>query len=91
MGEACAPEDLAGRKVAWLVWGLPNLLIFTGIFWSAGHVWLWTLALLVAGGACIVNAARCGRRHCHFTGPLYLLGAAATLLDGLRLLSIYWV
>lgn len=51
-----------------------------GIFWSEARVWLWTPALAFAGAACLVNAARCGRRHCFFTGPLYL--AAAGVVAG---------
>ena len=31
------------------------------------------------GGACIANARRCGRTHCRFTGPFYLLVAAAVI------------
>jgi len=27
------------------------------------------------GGACLVNAVRCGRLHCYVTGPFFLLGA----------------
>ncbi len=45
---------------------------------------------MVTGLACIVNARRCGRRHCLFTGPLYLLGALASLLNGLRVFFIPW-
>ena len=39
--------------------------------------------LRLAGVACVVNAARCGRVHCYITGPLYLLAAVATLLAGM--------
>lgn len=91
----CATEsqqrnDLVGSRMAWLAWRLPNLLVLLGIFWSEGRVWLWLPAFLVAGVACLANAARCGRRHCYFTGPVYLLGAAATLLTGLGALSLHW-
>ncbi len=44
---------------------------------------LWTPAFIVAGAACVVNAAQCGRVHCYITGPLYLLAAVATLLAGM--------
>jgi hypothetical protein len=53
-------------------------MIVAGAFWPAGRFWLWIPAFLVAGGACLVNARRCGRVHCYATGPLYL-GAAGYL------------
>lgn len=61
-----------------------------GIFWSQARVWLWVPALLVGGTACLVNAARCGRLHCYFTGPLYLLAALATVLYGFHVLPFHW-
>ena len=70
MSEKYANNDLVGTRVAWVVWYLPSLLLVAGMFWSNGRLWLWTPALLVAGMACVVNAARCGRLHCYFTGPL---------------------
>ncbi len=39
----------------------------------------WSGALLWMGGACIANARRCGRTHCRFTGPFYLLMAAVVV------------
>jgi predicted small integral membrane protein len=78
--QSCASSDLADSEIAWLVWRFPAVLLLAGIFWHAARVWLWTPALVVAGVACVFNAARCGRRHCYFTGPLYLLGAAYVVL-----------
>lgn len=46
---------------------------------------MWTPALLTAAAACVVNAARCGRLHCYFTGPLFLFAAAGTFLRGLEI------
>jgi hypothetical protein len=37
------------------------------------------MALAVMGVACLLNARRCGRIHCYFTGP-FLIGAAAVAL-----------
>ncbi len=65
-------------------------MLVVGAFWSETRVWLWTPALLVAGTACLMNAARCGRLHCYFTGPLYLLAALATVLSGLRIVPLHW-
>ena len=33
---------------------------------------VWTVALVWMGVACILNARRCGRTHCRYTGPYYL-------------------
>ena len=33
---------------------------------------VWSIALLWMGTACILNAQRCGRTHCRYTGPYYL-------------------
>ena len=41
-----------------------------------------------AGTACVMNARRCGRRHCFYVGPLYLLAALASLLYGLNRLPL---
>jgi hypothetical protein len=48
----------------------------------------WTLSLVVMGGACLINARGCGRMHCYFTGPFFLLLAVASLSYGLRLLPL---
>lgn len=83
-------RDLVERRIAWLIWGLPKALLIVGVFWSEARVWLWTPALLVAGTSCLVNAARCGRLHCYFTGPLFLLAALATILSSLHILPLHW-
>jgi hypothetical protein len=46
---------------------------------------LWIPALLVMAAACVGNAARCGRRHCYITGPVYLLAAVYVALSALNL------
>jgi len=33
---------------------------------------IWIAALIWMGAACILNARRCGRTHCRYTGPYYL-------------------
>lgn len=66
------------------------VLIVAGNTWPESRGWFWTPALLMGGAACLFNAARCGRLHCYFTGPLYLLGAAATVLKSSGILSWPW-
>ncbi|MFM9850738.1 MAG: hypothetical protein ACKVP3_26885 [Hyphomicrobiaceae bacterium] len=33
---------------------------------------IWISMLIWMGGACLANAQRCGRTHCHYTGPFFL-------------------
>jgi hypothetical protein len=40
------------------------------------------------GVACLVNASRCGRVHCWFTGPFFILGALTSLGYGLGFLPL---
>lgn len=87
---SCKASDLAGRRIGWLVWGVPAALLLVGIAWSAARPWLWTPSLVIAGAACLANASRCGRLHCFVTGPLFLLGALATLLDAIGVVTIDW-
>ena len=79
----CSPGDLTGRKAAWLLWYLPIALLVVGLNWDRGRVWLWIPAFVVMGVGCLVNAARCRRIHCYFTGPLFLLAAVFVALSAL--------
>lgn len=92
MNEDCAQRDLVKNPDAMpLLWGLPAaIILLTGC--CAGGGWIvtisWTLSLLVMGGACLVNARGCGRTHCYFTGPFFLLMAVVSLLHGLQVLAL---
>ena len=37
--------------------------------------------LCLKGEGCLANATRCGRVHCYFTGPLYILAALYAALS----------
>jgi hypothetical protein len=43
---------------------------------------VWTVSLIWMGTACILNARRCNRTHCRFTGPYYLAMTAPVLVLG---------
>lgn len=53
---------------------------FRGIIWPAALIWM--------GSACLVNARRCRRTHCRFTGPFYLLVAALVVAFAAGVLPI---
>lgn len=90
-------KDWAGSFRAYMtVWGLPTLVIFAGIFADAQtRTILWTGALAWKGVACLLNARRCGRTHCRFTGPFYLLLIVPVVLHGFGVLPLgthaWWV
>ena len=89
MSETCTRKDFTRRSIAWLLWGLPAAALILGSFVaSVPRMLLWTSAFAVAGVACLVNAAQCGRVHCYITGPLYLLAAVATWLAGMEFVPL---
>ena len=51
---------------------------------------IWTVALLWMGTACILNAKRCGRIHCRYTGPYYLAMIVPVLVLGSGMVSVDW-
>ena len=78
-------KDFTTDRVATiLLWGIPHIVFFIGIFTNPTlRTILWPSALSIAGVGCLVNAFRCGRVHCYFTGPFYLLMAILSLLYGI--------
>ncbi len=88
---APARDLLSNRRTTILVYVLPTVAI---VATSLGGVpetvvaVVWTLAFAVMGIACVVNAVRCGRVHCYFTGPFLILIAAVALLHGLRIVPL---
>ncbi len=80
---------LRSRWATWLLWIGPwALILSTSTAGKITHTIAWTSAFTVGGVACLVNARRCGRLHCFYTGPAYLLAAIASLLYGLGLLPL---
>ncbi len=65
-----------------LVGNLSNSALAVAGTWAAGFA--------VMGTACVVNALRCGRVHCWFTGPWFLLAAAVTVLRYMGVVEISW-
>ena len=43
---------------------------------------IWIVSLAWMGVACIINAQRCGRTHCRYTGPFYLAMILPVLVLG---------
>jgi hypothetical protein len=49
---------------------------------NQGRAVVWAICLGVMATGCLVNARRCGRMHCYFTGPFLILMGLASLSYG---------
>ena len=72
---ACGPQQrdvlCSGTKM-FLFWCLPSFVFALGFFVSPGwRTVLWTLSLGLMSVSCLLNASRCSRIHCYFTGPFF--------------------
>ncbi len=81
-------RDLTASRAAWLFWYGPIAVIFAGSFWAPGRNWLWAGAFAVMGIGCLVNASRCRRLHCYFTGPLFLAAAGYAMAAQFQLVPL---
>src|SRR6059058_3151565 len=83
-------RDLLCRGLsAFLLWCVPWCAFAIGFGQAAElRTILWSTSLAVMGVACLINASRCGRVHCRFTGPFFILGALTSLGYGLGLLLL---
>jgi hypothetical protein len=71
-----------------LAWGLPIAVIVGGLLIDVpARTILWILALVWMGAACVLNARRCRRTHCRFTGPYYLAMIIPVLALGSGIVS----
>lgn len=79
----CQQRDWTCNYGGLLVWCLPAVALIAGLDSPLVRTWLWIPAFLIMGFGCVANAARCGRLHCYFSAPIFLLAAvyvAAALL-----------
>ena len=84
-------DILSKPLLSFLLYCLPVIAIVASGFEPVSRGWrtaVWTASLAVMGGACIANASRCGRIHCYFTGPFFLLAALAALLYGIGVIPL---
>jgi hypothetical protein len=83
-------RDWAGNRWSlMLVWGLPGLIMLAAAMGDPTvRGVIWTAMLLWMGGACLLNARRCTRTHCRFTGSFLLLMAGLVALHSLGALSL---
>lgn len=83
----CAKVDWAGSRLALAaVWGVPAAAMLLALLLEPGlRAAVWIAMLVWMGVACVANARRCGRTHCHYTGPFFLgmAGLVAAYAAGL--------
>ena len=79
---------VASKGRSALAWGIPHAAILGALFVPTPlRVVIWTIALIWMGAACILNARQCGRTHCRYTGPYYLVMIAPVLALGSGMVS----
>ena len=72
-----------------LAWWIPQAAILAGLFAPVPfRTGIWIAALIWMGTACILNARRCGRTHCRYTGPYYLAMIAPVFALGSGIVSV---
>jgi len=89
----CTDESATSASEDWvsalptyvMAWFLPMALLPLGLLVSLPvRTAVWAVALAWMGVACLINARRCGRTHCRFTGPYYLIMIVPVALIGIR-------
>jgi hypothetical protein len=64
---------LRSPRTSLFAWWVPQTGIIVSLFLPISlRTSIWIVALIWMGTACILNAKRCGRTHCRFTGPYYV-------------------
>jgi hypothetical protein len=83
---------LRSPRTSTLAWWLPSAAIAAGLLAPVPiRTMVWIAALVWMGTACLLNARRCGRIHCRYTGPYYLamIVPVGVLGSGLVAVGIY--
>jgi len=72
--QRCEQQDWAANWLALAaLWGLPTVAMLLALLLDP--IWravVWIAMLTSMGAACVINARRCGRTHCRYTGPFFL-------------------
>jgi hypothetical protein len=72
---------LASKRANALAWWLPLAAIVLALLFPAPvRAAVWIAALIWMGTACLLNARRCQRTHCRYTGPYFIAMSLPVLL-----------
>ncbi|PSK81804.1 hypothetical protein CLV79_11422 [Limimaricola soesokkakensis] len=89
MSEGPKRDLLSSARSAVLAWWLPvGVMVLAIPLPDAPKTVIWVLALAWMGGACLLNARRCGRVHCRYTGPFLLAMTLPVLVHGTGLVPL---
>jgi len=78
-----ARDWLGSVHTSLLAWWVPKAAILAGLLVPVSvRAVIWIVALIWMGAACILNARRCNRMHCRYTGPYYLAMIAPVIALG---------
>jgi hypothetical protein len=76
-------------RTNFLAWWIPQASIIAGLLVPVPiRSVVWSVALAWMGTACILNARRCGRTHCRYTGPYYLVMIVPVLVLSSNIASV---
>jgi hypothetical protein len=79
---------LASKRANALAWWLPLAAIVSALTAPTPiRAAVWIAALIWMGTACILNARRCRRTHCRYTGPYFIAMSAPVLLLAMGFVS----
>jgi hypothetical protein len=79
---------LRSPRTSLFAWWIPWIAVIAGLFAPIPvRTTIWIIALSWMGTACILNAKRCGRTHCRYTGPFYLAMIAPVVALGFGFVS----
>lgn len=71
-----------------LAWWMPKAAILAGLFVPvSARAVIWIIALIWMGAACLLNARRCNRTHCRYTGPYYFVMIVPVFVFGMGVVS----
>jgi hypothetical protein len=88
IAEQRSNDWLSSTHTNLLAWWIPNGAIIAALLVAVPlRATVWAVALLWMGTACFLNARRCGRTHCRYTGPYYLAMILPVLVLGFDLVS----
>ena len=84
-----AADWVGNARTNIIAWWIPKGAIIAALFAPIPlRAAVWTVALIWMGTACILNARRCGRNHCRYTGPYYLAMIAPVLLVASGIITV---
>ena len=80
---------LSSPRTSASAWWIPKAVIVAALFLPvAARAGIWSIALTWMGTACVLNSRRCGRTHCRYTGPYYLVMIAPVVVLASGVISV---